>query len=231
MVISGVLSELSPEKPASLFEFLIAIAIFVLNFFIEIGLIAFALKAHDDVSKVSVHDLWHTANFWKFVGTRILTIIIVLVGLILLIVPGIIAALALMFATYVVVDRGFGPIEAIKESVRLTKGHRWELFLLALALIGLNILGAIALLVGLLVTIPSIPLRNRTYVSEACSEGSIMSVVIYTDGGARGNHQSTLETHGFPTAYGLPSSTGKQGVFPTPFPVLGCNVILHTQII
>lgn len=48
-----------------------------------------------------------------------------------------------------------------------------------------------------------------------------MAVVIYTDGGARGNPRAALETHGFPTAYGLPSSTGKQGVFPTPFPAPG----------
>ncbi len=49
-------------------------------------------------------------------------------------------------------------------------------------------------------------------------------VVIYTDGGARNNPKSSLETHGFPTAVnGLPSSTGKQGVFPTPFPALGRN--------
>jgi uncharacterized membrane protein len=62
--------------------------------------------------------------------------------------------MGLMFVPYIVIDRGLGPIEAMKESWRVTKGHKWQLFLLFLALIGLNILGAIALIVGLLVTIP-----------------------------------------------------------------------------
>ena len=56
------------------------------------------------------------------------------------------------------------------------------------------------------------------------------TVLIYTDGGARGNHQAALETHGFPTAeYGLPSSAGKQGVFPAPFPAQ--DIILDSQIL
>ena len=42
-------------------------------------------------------------------------------------------------------------------------------------------------------------------------------IVMNTDGGARGNHQPYWETHGFP----IPSSTGKQSVFPTPFLALG----------
>jgi uncharacterized membrane protein len=36
----------------------------------------------------------------------------------------------------------------------LTKGNRWKLFQLSLALLLLNILGLLALLVGLFVTIP-----------------------------------------------------------------------------
>ena len=58
------------------------------------------------------------------------------------------------FATYLVVDRGAGPIEAIKESWRITKGHKWQLFLLMLTLILLNIAGIIAFVIGVLVTIP-----------------------------------------------------------------------------
>jgi len=69
-------------------------------------------------------------------------------------VPGIILALAFIFSSYLIVDKGKGPIEAMKESWRITKGHWWKLFLLVLAIIGLNILGFILLLVGLLVTIP-----------------------------------------------------------------------------
>jgi uncharacterized membrane protein len=60
----------------------------------------------------------------------------------------------LLFVKFIVVDRKMGPIEALKESVRMTKGHRMTLFLLVLLIAVINIIGAILLLVPLLVTIP-----------------------------------------------------------------------------
>jgi len=62
--------------------------------------------------------------------------------------------MGLMFVPYLVIDRGLGPIESMKESWRVTKGNKWQLFLLFLALIGINLLGVAALVVGLLVSVP-----------------------------------------------------------------------------
>jgi uncharacterized membrane protein len=45
-------------------------------------------------------------------------------------------------------------MDAIKKSGELTYGSKWRLFKLSLLLIGVNILGALCLGVGLLVTIP-----------------------------------------------------------------------------
>jgi hypothetical protein len=154
VIISGIMEGFTPDPVRSVSDFVLAVIALVIGLLLEMGLVAFALKAHADVEKAEVKDLWHPQHFWQYAAVKILTGIIVVIGLVLLIVPGIIAALALIFATYLVIDKNLGPIEAIKESVRITKGHRWQLFLLALALIGINILGALALMVGLLVTIP-----------------------------------------------------------------------------
>ena len=154
IVLSSLLASISEENPRDALSILVSIAVVVINLLIEMGLVFFAIKAHDHVDNVTWQDLWHPQPFWKYLGLKILTTVIVVVGLILVIIPGVIAALALMFATYLLIDRNLGPIEAMKESVRITKGHRWQLFLLAISLVGLNILGAIALLVGLLVTVP-----------------------------------------------------------------------------
>jgi uncharacterized membrane protein len=75
-------------------------------------------------------------------------------GLILLIVPGIIFALMFMFTTFIVIDREFGPIDSMKESRRLTYGHKWKLLGLSLLLVLINLLGLAVLVVGLLVSIP-----------------------------------------------------------------------------
>ena len=59
--------------------------------------------------------------------------------MILLIVPGVIFALMFMFATMIVIDRGLGPIESMKESRRITTGYKWKLLGLALVLTLLNL--------------------------------------------------------------------------------------------
>ena len=55
---------------------------------------------------------------------------------------------------YLVMDRGLGVTESLKESRRITYGNRLKLLLLGLALVGINIVGFFLLIVGLLVSIP-----------------------------------------------------------------------------
>jgi uncharacterized membrane protein len=74
--------------------------------------------------------------------------------MLLLIVPRIIFALMFMFATFIVIDRELGPINAMNESARIAKGYKWQLFGFTLVLVLINLLGLLALVVGLLVTVP-----------------------------------------------------------------------------
>ena len=124
------------------------------SFLVSMGETAFFLRAHDATADVRIKDLWHPQPFWKFVGTSLLAGIIILLGFVLLIVPGIIAGIMLMFVGYLVIEEKLGPIDALKKSAALTKGNRWKLFQLALLALGLNILGFLALLVGLFVSVP-----------------------------------------------------------------------------
>lgn len=152
MLESG--GEASGEMLAFLIGILSMIIGMAVSFLVSMGETAFFLRAHDAPTEASIKDLWHPAPFWKFVGTSLLAGIIILVGLILFIVPGIIAGIMLMFVGYVVIEEKLGPINALKKSIALTKGNRWKLFQLALLTLGLNILGFLALLVGLFVTVP-----------------------------------------------------------------------------
>jgi uncharacterized membrane protein len=127
---------------------------FVLSTLIGMGTTAFFLKAHDTPETVESTELWHPKPFWKYLGATLLSMLIIVGGLILLLIPGIIFSLMLMFVAYIVIDRGLGPVEAIGESRRIARGHKWELLGFALALAGVNILGFFCLIVGLLVSIP-----------------------------------------------------------------------------
>ncbi len=125
-----------------------------LSTLIGMGSTAFFLKAHDAPEAAQSIDLWHPHRFWEYLAATLLAGAAVVVGLILLIIPGVMLALMLMFVSYVVIDRGFGPIESLKESRRITRGYKWKLLGFALALIGINILGLLCLVVGLLVSVP-----------------------------------------------------------------------------
>jgi uncharacterized membrane protein len=138
----------------AIFSFAFSLIGFIVSVYVQMGTTRFSLKAHDDVSTAHVRDLVLLKGFWRYLGTSVLVFLAVVAGLILLIVPGIILALALSFALYLSVDTGLGPVAALKESLAMTKGHRWSLFVLTLALIGINLLGMLALLIGLVVSIP-----------------------------------------------------------------------------
>ncbi len=150
MVIQIALSSVQKSLPGFV-SFLLSL---IVSSLLYIGLISIYLKAHADVMAPQFSDFWKPAPFWRYLGASILLAIIVLVGLVLLIVPGIILALALSFTGYLVVEKGLNPIAALKESMRLTKGNRWKLFLLGLAIFVLTVIGMIPLFLGLLVIGP-----------------------------------------------------------------------------
>lgn len=127
---------------------------FALQTFLSMGMTAFFLKAHEYPESVELKEMWHPAPFWKYAGATILYGLAILVGLILLVIPGFIALIALQFGNYAVIDRRLGPIAALKESMRITRGNLRELLVLFAFIVVLNIAGALALLVGLFATVP-----------------------------------------------------------------------------
>ena len=92
-------------------------------------------------------------NYWDAVLASLLVSAIVLIGFVLLIIPGIIFACKLAFTPYLVVDRKMDVIGAVKESWRMTNGHAWKVFLIGLLAIPISIAGLICFGVGIIVSI------------------------------------------------------------------------------
>lgn len=125
-----------------------------INTAVSIGLINVYLKLHD-TNSADYPDLYTKLRLvGKVILSSLLYGLIITVGLILFIIPGFIFMIKYLFFSYLIVDKDLNPIEALKESSRLTKGHRWQLFLLALSMALLNLLGTLLAFVGLLFTVP-----------------------------------------------------------------------------
>ncbi len=92
--------------------------------------------------------------FINYVVASILVTLATIGGLILLIIPGVIIMLRLIFVNQLVIDRNLGPIEAIKKSWRMTKGNMAYISSVIILSLGVIILGMLALMVGLVVAFP-----------------------------------------------------------------------------
>jgi hypothetical protein len=133
---------------------LIGLASIVVAIVVDLGLIRMYLDLADGVEGKLEKLFSQYRLFWNYLGAAILYGLMVVLGLILFIVPGIYLGLKYQFFSYLIVDKNLGVIEALKKSAAMTAGMKWKLFGFCLTILGLNLLGAIALGLGLLVTVP-----------------------------------------------------------------------------
>lgn len=101
-------------------------------------------------------------NWGNAVLANILQAVIVGVGVVFLIVPGIIFGCKLAFVPYLIVDRRMDAVAAIKESWRLTSGHAWKVFGIGFVAMFLALAGLLLIGVGILLSIMWIRLASAT---------------------------------------------------------------------
>ena len=159
-VVLSIVSNLLKGNPLSFVWMLVSIALYVV---IQVGFTKIFLDFYDGkpLSLSYLYSLYPLAL--KYLGASILYGLIVTTGFILLIIPGIILAIRLQFYMYLVVDRGLGPINAIKGSWNITRGVGLSLFVFGILLGLVYVAGLLALVVGLLAAIP-IVLMAHIYV-------------------------------------------------------------------
>jgi uncharacterized membrane protein len=85
----------------------------------------------------------------------------VFAGLLLFVVPGIIVALGFQLFLYTLVDQDLGPIESLRESWRLTDGHKLALFIVNVVMTCLAIaVTCVTCGIGYLAAIPILSLAQ-----------------------------------------------------------------------
>ena len=94
-------------------------------------------------------------NYMKIIQTMLLTEVFIFLWTLLLIIPGIIKSYAYRMVPYILADNpNIGVREAITLSNEMTKGHKFDMFVLDLSFIGWYFLGSLALGVGVLFVMP-----------------------------------------------------------------------------
>ena len=152
--VSAVASSLRGGAQKSALAYLVlSIIQYLVNIVIGMGLIRISLEFIDK-AKPKIRDIVYYKPVVRYVLASIITGIVVILGLVLLIIPGVILAIRLQYTTYLIVDKNLGPIEAIKKSWSVTRRNTWNLFFFGILLVLINILGVVCLLVGLFITIP-----------------------------------------------------------------------------
>lgn len=154
----------------------------------SIFIVKIGLRLYENLNIGSLDFLpFSSSLFFKFLLGYILYTVVVIVGFILLIVPGIYLAIKYQYVQYLIVDKNLDVFEAFKESGKMTDGHKWNLFLLVLLFLGITILGVMALGIGLLISIP-ILIVAQAYVYKKLSSNTVtQSDILVTSTGSTDN--------------------------------------------
>lgn len=122
--------------------------------YLTMGATVYALKVVRG-QRGDISDLFQpTTRFVPMLIAVVCALLGTYIGLALCLIPGIIFALGVQLYPYVVMERGLGGIDALKESWNLTSGHKLDLFVYWLLVALLYIAGVCACGVGVLVVIP-----------------------------------------------------------------------------
>ena len=148
---AGEGSQIDPAKMLPIFAIggvgiIVTIIAYML---VKIGFTCILLKISKGERPAFSEFTQNMGYFANFLGVSFLVGLIVCAGFICLVIPAIYLGCKLIFAPLLVLDRGMGPIEAMKESWTLSEGQFWKIFLSAVAYTVVNVIVGFIPLIGL----------------------------------------------------------------------------------
>jgi uncharacterized membrane protein len=147
-----------PNEPITISGWIVSVAATVFLLLFYLGYIKNCFQTLDgEEPQFSAYGQMSRKIFTFFVAGIVFGLIIT-IGLVLLIIPGIYLALRLQFYLAAIVSEDAGIIDSLKRSWEITKGEELELLVLYLIEFLLVIAGTIALFIGIFITIPLIVL-------------------------------------------------------------------------
>jgi uncharacterized membrane protein len=150
-LLVGMGSSITGDEGGSSVD-LLGLVTFVITGPLTAGLYAMMLRVHRH-EPIAFTDLFEGfREFGRAFGVYALSSLAIIVGLILLVVPGIILAVGLWPALFLVMEDDLGVVDTLKEAWAMTDGYRLQLFGLGVALFFFFLAGVLAFVVGLFFT-------------------------------------------------------------------------------
>lgn len=190
LIVLGVFSFISNRFSKSAKDLPILIVIITnlvflfLNVMIQIGIIKISLKLADN-QKGEIVDFFSSNHlFFKFLFASIVYGLIVLAGFILLIIPGVIWSVQFGFFNYLIIAKGLGVSASLKKSSEITRGIKGKLLIFYLLLFIINLAGALCLIIGLFVTVPTTIIAGAYVYRKLFEQTELAQNVSVTPAGA-----------------------------------------------
>lgn len=135
--------------------------------------------------------------FLRILGASIIASVALLVGFVLLIVPGVILALMFWPFYWLIIDRNVGVFDSFQLARRVTDGNKATVFLLAIVMFALTLVSAIPCGLGLLVTIPFVnvmwPVVYLAMTGQATADQRFRRAREWSKGAATGGNRPETE--------------------------------------
>ena len=160
IVLMGVqlLAEIDP---------LLMIVTLIISGTIALGFITFSLNISRDNDPKVENIFEGFQNFKSAVGAYLLMLLFIFLWMLLLIIPGIIAAFSYSMTFYILADDpSISPMDAIDKSKAMMKGNKWKYFLLNLRFLGWALLCLLTFGIGFLWLIPYIQVSIAKFYDD-----------------------------------------------------------------
>jgi len=160
IVLMGVqlLAEIDP---------LLMIVTLIISGPIALGFIIFSLNISRDNDPKVENIFEGFQNFKSAVGAYLLMLLFIFLWMLLLIIPGIIAAFSYSMTFYILADDpSISPMDAIDKSKAMMKGNKWKYFLLNLRFLGWALLCLLTFGIGFLWLMPYIQVSIAKFYDD-----------------------------------------------------------------
>ncbi|MBU6389307.1 hypothetical protein KGQ71_02205 [Patescibacteria group bacterium] len=133
---------------------LTSLAGYLVNILVSVGLINVALQIARGQAPRWQDLIAHDRVILRYIGGAIIYGIMVIVGLLIFIFPGIYLTLRYGLFRYFIVDKNSPVLDSFQQSSVITNGVKWNLLAFYIVLGMINVIGALFFMTGLIITVP-----------------------------------------------------------------------------